>query len=133
MPGRPSRRAIGIEIAALVLAVGVAVWRNGAGDTNWDLSLFGLLLALSMAGDVLALSTSSTSLKVSSSFLAIVTAVVFLGETPAAVIGVVTILAGWPRFRYPREDLLINLVTYAWFPLLSGMAFYAVLHATNTT
>ena len=133
MPGRPSRRAIVIEVAALVLAVGVAVWRNWAGDTDWNLSLFGLLLALSMAGDVLALSTSSTSLKVSSSFLAIVTAVVFLGEAPAAVIGVVTILAGWLRFRYPREDLLINLVTYAWFPLLSGMAFYALLHATQTT
>ncbi len=133
MAGRPSRRAIAIEVAALVLAMGVAVWRNWAGDTDWNLSLFGLLLALSMAGDVLALSTSSRSLKVSSSFLAIVTAVVFLGEAPAAVIGVVTILAGWLRFRYPREDLLINLVTYAWFPLLSGMAFYAVLHATQTT
>ena len=65
------------------------MWRNWAGDTDWNLSLFGLLLALSMAGDVLALSTSSSSLKVSSSFLAIVTAIVFLGEAPAAVIGVV--------------------------------------------
>ena len=87
MAGRPSRRAIAIEVAALVLAMGVAVWRNWAGDTDWNLSLFGLLLALSMAGDVLALSTSSRSLKVSSSFLAIVTAVVFLGEAPAAAIG----------------------------------------------
>jgi putative nucleotidyltransferase with HDIG domain len=131
--GRPSRRAIAIEIGALVLAVGVAIWRNWAGDTNWDLSLFGLLLALSMAGDVLALSTASTSLKVSSSFLAIVTAIVFLGEAPATVIAVVTILAGWVWSRYPSTYLLNNLVTYAWFPLLSGMAFYAVLHATGTT
>jgi putative nucleotidyltransferase with HDIG domain len=141
IPGRPSRRVIALEIAALVLAVGVAVWRNWAGDTDWDLPLFCLLLALSMVGDVLALETTANPLKASSSFLAIVIAIVFLGEAPAALIGVATILAGWLRFRfprqdrsrYPREDLLVNLVTYAWFPLLSGMAFYAVLNATQTT
>jgi putative nucleotidyltransferase with HDIG domain len=66
-------------------------------------------------------------MSISSSFLTIVTATVFLGETPGAVIGVATIAAGWLRFRYARTTLLINLVTYAWFPLLSGIAFHASL------
>ena len=48
---------------------------------------------------------------------------VFLGGTPAAVIGVVTITVGWLRWRDNRHDLLINLVTYAWFPLVGGLAF----------
>src|SRR5204863_2533732 len=71
--------------------------------------------------------------KVSSSFLAIVTATVFLGGAPAALIGVTTILAGWARSRYARNDLLINVVTYAWFPLLSGIAFHAAQSATGAS
>jgi putative nucleotidyltransferase with HDIG domain len=69
--------------------------------------------------------------KISSSFLTIVTATVFLGETPAALIGVVTIGAGWLRFRYAPTILLINVVTYAWFPLLSGIAFTASLQGAG--
>ena len=96
------------------------------------MALFGLLLAVSIVGDVTALETSATRVKASSSFLAIVTAIVFLGETPAALIGVVTILIGWGRSRYPRDDLLINLVTYTWFPLLAGIGFDAVMSSTGT-
>ncbi len=132
MPTRPSRRVIGLELVALGLAVAVAVWRNWDGSTDWNLPLFGLLLAVSVAGDVTALETSATRVKASSSFLAIVTAIVFLGETPAALIGVVTIMIGWARSRYPREDLLINLVTYTWFPLLAGIGFDTVMSSTAT-
>ncbi len=35
--------------------------------------------------------------------------------------GVITILAGWVKHRYARQHLLINLVTYAWFPLIAGI------------
>ena len=80
------------------------MWRNWAGDTDWNLSLFGLLLALSMVGDVLALSTLvQLAARSRAASWRSSTAIVFLGSTPAAMIGVVTILAGWLRFRYPRE------------------------------
>jgi putative nucleotidyltransferase with HDIG domain len=125
MPGRPSRRVVTLELAALAAALVVAVWRNG--DSNWDLALFAILLATSVIGDLTAVDTPTSRVKISSSFLTIVTATVFLGATPAALIGVATIFAGWLRFRYAATILLINLVTFAWFPLLSGIAFHASL------
>jgi putative nucleotidyltransferase with HDIG domain len=129
MPGRPSRRVVTLELAALAAALVVAVWRNG--ESNWDLALFAILLATSVIGDLTAVDTPTSKVKISSSFLTIVTATVFLGETPAALIGVVTIGAGWLRFRYAPTTLLINVVTYAWFPLLSGIAFAASLQGAG--
>jgi putative nucleotidyltransferase with HDIG domain len=129
MPGRPSRRVVTLELAALATALVVAVWRNG--ESNWDLALFAILLATSVIGDLTAVDTPTSRVKISSSFLTIVTATVFLGETPAALIGVVTIGAGWLRFRYAPTILLINVVTYAWFPLLSGFAFEASLQGAG--
>jgi putative nucleotidyltransferase with HDIG domain len=129
MPGRPSKRVIALEFAALAGACGLALWANR--DSDWNLPLFAILLTASVVGDLTAVDTPTSRVKISSSFLAIVTAAVFLGETPAAVIGVVTIVAGWLRFRYPPPTLLINVVTYAWFPLLAGMAFHALIDATG--
>ncbi len=125
MPGRPSNRVVTLELAALAAAVAVAFWSNG--ESNWDLPLLGILLATSVVGDLTAVDTPTSRVKISSSFLTIVTATVFLGATPAALIGVATIFAGWARFRYAATILLINLVTFAWFPLLSGIAFHASL------
>jgi putative nucleotidyltransferase with HDIG domain len=128
-PGRPTRRVITFELAALAAAVVVAVSSNGG--SNWDLALFAILLATSVIGDLTAVDTPFSRMSISSSFLTIVTATVFLGETPAALIGVTTIAAGWLRFRYAPTTLLINVVTYAWFPLLSGLAFDQTLQATG--
>jgi putative nucleotidyltransferase with HDIG domain len=125
MPGRPSKRVVALELVALATAVAVAFWSNG--ESNWDLPLLGILLATSVVGDLTAVDTPTSRVKISSSFLTIVTATVFLGATPAALIGVATIFAGWLRFRYAATILLINLVTFAWFPLLSGIAFHASL------
>src|SRR4051794_11344104 len=129
MPGRPTKRVVALELAALGAALVVALWRNG--ESNWDLALLGILLATSVIGDLTAVNTPSSRMSISSSFLTIVTATVFLGETPGALIGVVTILAGWLRFRYARTTLLINLVTYAWFPLLAGIAFNQSVETTG--
>jgi putative nucleotidyltransferase with HDIG domain len=129
MPGRPSRRVVTLELAALAAALVVAVWANG--NSNWDLALFSILLATSVIGDLTAVHTPASRMSISSSFLTIVTATVFLGEAPAAAIGVATIGAGWLRFRYAPTTLLINLVTYAWFPLLSGIAFEATLQGAG--
>ena len=129
MSERPTRTLIGVEMIALLAAVVAAlVWND---VSNWNLSLFFVLLGLSVISDLMALDTPTTRLKISSSFLAIVSAIVFLGPTPAAVIGVVTIAAGWVRFRYAATTLLINVVTFAWFPLVAGIAFEAIVRASN--
>jgi putative nucleotidyltransferase with HDIG domain len=132
MPGRPSRRVLALEVVALAGAVGLAVWRAVNGHADWEIGTLLFLFVLSIVGDLTAVDTAASRVKTSSSFLAIVTAIVFLGDAPAALIGVGTILAGWTLARYPAQDLLINLVTYAWFPLIGGIAFHQMLDATGT-
>jgi putative nucleotidyltransferase with HDIG domain len=111
-------------VACLVLVAGVGLWR--ASSANWDVPLFCILLGFSVFSDLTAISTTS-KVKISGSFLALVLAMVFLGGTPAAVIGVMTILAGWLRWRDAGHYLLNNVLTYATFPLVSGIAFHEIV------
>lgn len=131
MPRHASTKLITLEWVALIAAAGVAAWR--AQDANWDLPLLATLLALAIASDLLRIEVRGYHMAVSASFLAIVTAAVFLGEVPAALIGVTTIVAVWLRERYSRDYLLINAVTYAWFPLIAGIAFHELVDAGAIT
>jgi putative nucleotidyltransferase with HDIG domain len=108
----------------LVAAIAVAVLTSAVGQPDWNLPLFLTLLICSVVSDLRAVETSS-KIKISGSFLALVLAMVFLGGAPAAVIGAATMAVGWLRWREPPHDLLNNLVTYAWFPLIGGIAFDA--------
>jgi putative nucleotidyltransferase with HDIG domain len=127
LTGRPSRTVVALELCALAAAAGVAIARANEGD--WDLPLIGALLVLSLVSDRSAIQSTASRVKIAGSFLAIVVAAVFAGATPAALIGVITITVGWAFQRYPREDLLINLVTYAWFPLIGGILFHESVEA----
>jgi len=99
-----------------------------AATANWNLPLLVSLLGFAVVSDMWAIDTTATlgnrsRLLMSGSFLALVMAMVLLGGTPAALIGVTTILLGHVRFR-ERGDLFINnLVAYSWFPLLGGVGF----------
>ncbi len=121
---RPTRKAIVTMIAALALVAAAAIWRSQEAD--WDLPLFCILLGFSVFSDLTAISTTS-KVKISGSFLALVLAMVFLGGAPAALIGVLTILAGWLRWRDAGHYLLNNVLTYATFPLVSGFAFHEIV------
>jgi putative nucleotidyltransferase with HDIG domain len=125
---RPTRLAIAGMASALAATAAAAVWR--APECNWELGLFAVLLIFSVFSDLTAVSTESR-VKVSGSFLALVVAMVFLGGTPAALIGVATILVGWLRWRDEGHYLLNNLLTYALFPLIGGIAFKAATEATG--
>jgi putative nucleotidyltransferase with HDIG domain len=118
-------------MVALVGAMAVAVWANRY--SNWDLPLFTVLLASSVIGDLAALEASTRWGKITTSSPSIFVAIVLLGPSPAAVIGVATMLVGWIRFRYGKHFLLINVVAFAWFPLVAGVAFATILDATGTT
>jgi putative nucleotidyltransferase with HDIG domain len=116
---------------AFVAALGIGVLRAPTAD--WDLALLGILLGFSVFSDLTAIETSSR-LKISGSFLAIVLAIVFLGGAPAAIIGATSIMVGWFRWRDDGHDFLVNLLTYVAFPLVSGIAFHAIiLDAAITT
>jgi putative nucleotidyltransferase with HDIG domain len=121
---RPTRLALAAMVVGLALVTAVAIWR--APSAIWDLPLFCILLGFSVFSDLTAISTTS-KVKISGSFLALVLAMVFLGGTPAAVIGVLTILAGWLRWRDEGHYLLNNLLTYATFPLVSGILFHEIV------
>jgi putative nucleotidyltransferase with HDIG domain len=126
LSARPSHAFIGLEFVALACAAGLAVLT--ASDANWDLVLLCTLLVFSVASDVGAVETRAGA-KISGSFLALILAMVFMGGAPAAVIGTATILCGWIRWRDTFANFLINLVTYAWFPLIGGLAFHGVADA----
>ncbi len=113
---------IACELALLagVLVAAVAL----APDTDWNLPLLGLLLVLSVVSDIRVVDTATRNVGISGSLLAIVTAVALLGTTAGVLIGVVTILGSWLFKRYASQDLLVNLLVYASFPLLSGLAFH---------
>jgi putative nucleotidyltransferase with HDIG domain len=127
MTSRPSRTVIYAQIAALAAAVAVAALAEPAAD--WDLMLLGVLLVTAIVSDLISIALPVHRTVVSASFLTIIIASVFLGGVPAAVIGVLTIVVSWARERYTAPHLLINLVTYAWFPLLAGIAFHALVDA----
>ncbi len=127
---RPTPTVIAVQIAALMVAIAIGAWRATYGD--WDPALFGILLGFSVFSDLTAIQTNSR-VKISGSFLALVLAMVFLGGAPAAAIGVLTILAGWLRWRDDWHYLLNNVVTYATFPLLTGIAFHETVARAGLT
>jgi hypothetical protein len=128
---RPTKTAIAVMVAALLAAAAVAVLTDGI--SNWDLGLLATLTTISVISDLIAVETRVRQVVISASFLTIVIAAVFLGGGPAALMGVVTILAGWLKNRYPRRHLLINLVTYAWFPLVAGLVFHELTEPNEIT
>ncbi|HEX6603159.1 MAG TPA: HD-GYP domain-containing protein [Solirubrobacterales bacterium] len=127
---RPTRTAVLVMVGALILTIAAAVWH--APECDWDLGFFAVLLAFSIFSDLTAVSTES-KLKISGSFLALVIAMVFLGGTPAALIGVATILTGWLRWRDEWHYLLDNVLTYALFPLIGGLVFHEGVVALGLT
>jgi putative nucleotidyltransferase with HDIG domain len=115
-------RLIAAQLGLVGAAVPVAV--ATAGSVDWRTDLLAALLACAVVSDLTAVASPAPGIKLSGGFLSLVLAMVFLGGSAAATIGVVAILIGWLRSREPLTWLLSNLVTYAWFPLLGGIAFH---------
>jgi putative nucleotidyltransferase with HDIG domain len=127
---RPTRTMIVSMAAGTVAAAAACIWQ--APDANWDLVLLGVLLAFCVFSDLTAVEAQAR-VKISGSFLALVVAMVLLGGPPAALIGVVTILAGWLRWRESWDYLLNNVLTFAVFSLLGGVAFSAAASGIGVT
>ncbi|MGI8460193.1 MAG: diguanylate cyclase, partial [Solirubrobacterales bacterium] len=128
---RPSSAARLVGVGALAIALAGAIVE--APDANWNIPLFALLLALGIASDLTAISVERPKMRISTGFTVIVIAAVFLGATPAVLIGVLTTLADGARNRVSRDDVLFNLVAYATFPLIAGTLFHEAVAAAGAT
>jgi diguanylate cyclase (GGDEF)-like protein len=126
---RPAAAVVIAQVLALIAAA--ALITTTAGNYIWDGGEFAVIAAMAVISDLTCVEVSS-KLKLSGSFLGIMLAAVLLGGGPAALIGVLTISTGWFRWRESRHYLLNNLVTFAWFPLLSGLFFHAAVRVLHT-
>jgi putative nucleotidyltransferase with HDIG domain len=122
----PGRYANAVFAAMLAAATGLGI--AVAGAASWNIVLLASLLVFAVVSDRWAIDNSASlgsrsRLLMSGSFLALVAAMVLLGGTPAALIGVCTIVVGHFRFHERRDLFVNNLVAYAWFPLLGGIGF----------
>jgi putative nucleotidyltransferase with HDIG domain len=116
---RPSKFVIGAQLSALVIAGGVAIAE--ASRANWNLPLLGALFAIAVISDLTAIETRSR-LKISSTGVALILAIVFLGATPAMLIGETMILLSWLRWRTPPQYLVNNVLAFSILPLAGGIA-----------
>jgi putative nucleotidyltransferase with HDIG domain len=117
-------------VAALAAVLAVAIWQ--APEGNWDWALFVTLLAFSALSDLMSIETESR-LKISANFLALITAIVFLGGAPAALMGALSTLISYIRFRDPFYKLVGNLLAFTAVPLAVGIGFQHLIEATGAT
>ena len=127
-PGHVRRTA---AIHGLLFAGAVAVAVLTADTNNWRIAELLILIALAITSELTATIMPSGVLNVSGSFLGITLATVVLGGSAGAIVGVLTIALGWLRWREPAHVFRNNVVTFAWFPLLSGLMFHVISVATH--
>jgi diguanylate cyclase (GGDEF)-like protein len=125
---RPSRA---VEIGHYGALLGAAALIGlTAGSAHWTLDTIAVIAVMTVVSDLTRVEVSS-KVDLSGSFLGIVVATVLLGGGPAAVIGVLTIAATWLRWRTKLHALVNNAATFAWFPLISGLFFHALVHVAH--
>jgi putative nucleotidyltransferase with HDIG domain len=83
--------------------------------------LFGLLLLVAVVSEAFRLRTRRFT--ISAAFLSLALAMTLLGPAPAAVLGVITTLAPDLRRRRVWRHQLVDVSTYAFFPLVGGVLF----------
>jgi len=109
----------GLLVASIATAAALSTasqWRG------WP--LFCLLLVVAVASEAFQLNTRRY--KLSAAFLALVLAMVFLGPAPSVALGVLSIGLTNILRGSPWRHVLVNLSTYAFFPLAGAVAFDAL-------
>ena len=120
---RPTKSVVLGQIVGLCIVAGAAV--VAAPSANWDLPLLALLLGFAVFSDLTATKVG-TNMMVSGSFLALVMSMVFLGGAPAVLIGVITTVAAWLRWKEPTHYFVHNLLNYALLSLVGGVLFHVL-------
>jgi hypothetical protein len=113
--------------SALLLVGAIATAFAVAQIGDWDPWLFTALLVLVVGVDQIDI--EGRHMAVSGSILGLLLAMVLLGPTAAAAIGVTTAVVDGLRQR-PRAPMAAwNVVAWAWFPLAGGLVIHALADA----
>jgi putative nucleotidyltransferase with HDIG domain len=126
LPRRPAPLARRTEVvvvaaeAGLLVVVAFAGFALSTADQWQPPQIVGLLVVLVLGSDFLVL--HAKRFRIGASFLGIVLAMAVLGPAPAAAIGVLSAVCDGIRSRTRGSYLLSNVVTYATFPLVGGLA-----------
>ena len=125
--GTESARQPGLGVAsahAVALIAGVAVILFTSRLDRWPIGPLVVLLAFTTVSAVTDIATGVSKLHVSGVPIGLTTALVLLGPGPAALLGVVTMLALWLRTRCTWHSGLNNVTTFMLFPLVAGLFFH---------
>jgi putative nucleotidyltransferase with HDIG domain len=116
----PARRTTLILVTVPVALAGIVAAACLSTSADWQPGqLVALLFALGLGSEIMTL--DMRGIRMSGSFLAIVLAMTLLGPAPAVAIGLACIAVDQAMFRRPWTSLLINVATYAAFPLLGAL------------
>jgi len=129
LASRRPRQLTAIQCALIVGAIAVAVLTRRT--DHWDLWPLLVITAFAVVSELRSMLATVEDAAVSGSSLAIALTVVLLGGAPAAVLSVLVLVVGWRHSREPGWAFRGNLVSFAWFPLLTGLAFHALVSATG--
>jgi diguanylate cyclase (GGDEF)-like protein len=113
-----------VQAAAVLLGV-VAVALTW-GWNHWSIGALVAIAAFAIGSDLMSVQSGTSKIKFSGMALGVVLAAALYGPAAAALIGMLTVAVGWFRWREAPHYLRNNLVTFAWFPLASGLFFGAV-------
>jgi len=122
---RADRRRIAVVAQAALLVVALAATAAVSSAEQWSQpTLVGLLAVIVLGSDLIVF--DARRFRIGGSFLGLTLAMAELGPAPAVAIALAATLVDALRTRARGTYLLNNLVTYATFPLLGGLALHLV-------
>jgi putative nucleotidyltransferase with HDIG domain len=115
-----NRRTTLTLVAAPLATAGIAGAVLTSRAADWQpLGLVALLFVLALGSEIMTLHMRGISM--SGSFLALVLAMALLGPAPAVALGLACATLDIVAFRKPYNRAMINLATFAVFPLVGGL------------
>jgi diguanylate cyclase (GGDEF)-like protein len=125
----PGRGVLLVHISTLACAVLVIALTAGMAD--WSVGRLVTITLFTVVSGLMYVQSGSSRLKLSGSFLGLMLAAVTMGGGPAALVGMLTIIAVWFRSREAGHYFRNNFVTYALFPLSAGLIFRFTVRAAH--
>jgi diguanylate cyclase (GGDEF)-like protein len=102
-----------------------------ASRDRWQLWPLLVIAVFTIGSEFTAVQQAAMRVYISGSFLGIVLASVVFGGGPGAIIGALSVTFGWLRSRESGHMFRHNVMTFAGFPLATGLAFRAVVDTAH--